>query len=148
MYSRFNYAETKDLRMLLDELLKKTSKSHPDYMGLSLAAQQIQQVANYINSQKRVHEHKMVKAELQSVFKKKYERVCICDPCADKTQYIEPKGGKPEKIGAAENQSYCFLSLCLLVWKKSHLPTKKHKIALLAPYSELVCNLRFGTSRL
>jgi hypothetical protein len=61
--------------MLLEELIKKTPPSHPDFLNLKFAGTQIQAVANYINEQKREYERKMVEAEIQMVFGKTYQRV-------------------------------------------------------------------------
>ncbi|KAL6062834.1 Cell division control protein CDC24, putative, variant 2 [Balamuthia mandrillaris] len=54
--------------LLLQELLKKTTKQHRDYKNLKKAVKEMKQVTAYINEQKRMAEVKQQMLDLQSHF--------------------------------------------------------------------------------
>jgi hypothetical protein len=53
--------------LLLQDLVKHTSKDHPDYANLASAAQKVQAVAEYVNGKKREAENIMKVTEIQEM---------------------------------------------------------------------------------
>lgn len=59
--------------LLLQDLVKHTSKDHPDYANLFSAAQKVQAVAEYMNIKKREAENIMKVTEIQEMIDGEYE---------------------------------------------------------------------------
>jgi len=85
-------------KMLLEDLLKSTWTSHPDYEALQASTEQISHVAMYINQQKKKHDSLQKLLVIQNDLGKKYELLSVnrlvLDECYCKLLHVKKEKEK------------------------------------------------------